>query len=73
MREGVAVFDAPEGGAAIGAVTSGGFGPSVDAPVAMAYVPAAVPDGATLWGEVRGRRLPAAVVPLPFRPPTYPR
>ena len=73
MREGVAVFDAPEGGAAIGAVTSGGFGPSVDAPVAMAYVPAAVPDGATLWGEVRGRRLPARVVPLPFRPPTYKR
>jgi aminomethyltransferase len=73
MREGVTVFDAPEGGAAIGTVTSGGFGPSVDAPVAMAYVPAAVPDGTTLWGEVRGRRLPARVVPLPFRPPTYKR
>ncbi|MFN3938172.1 MAG: glycine cleavage system aminomethyltransferase GcvT [Gemmobacter sp.] len=71
MREGTALFDAPDGGRQIGAVTSGGFGPSVEAPVAMAYVPAGT--AGTVWGEVRGRRLPATIVPLPFRPPTYKR
>jgi aminomethyltransferase len=73
MRAGVPLFAAETGGEPIGTVTSGGFGPSVEAPVAMAYVRAAIPDDAILWGEVRGRRLPARVVPLPFRPPTYKR
>lgn len=73
MREGVEIFAAPEGGAAIGRVTSGGFGPSVDAPVAMAYLPADLAEGATVWGDVRGRRLPARIAPMPFQPTTYKR
>ena len=73
MREGTTLFDAPEAGDTLGAVTSGGFGPSLGAPIAMGYLPAGIPDGATVWGEVRGRRLPATVVPLPFRPSTYKR
>jgi aminomethyltransferase len=73
MREGTAIFDAPEGGAPIGAVTSGGFGPSVEAPVAMAYLPAGLAPGATVWGEVRGKRLPATVAALPFHPARYKR
>ena len=74
MREGVELFDAPEGGEAIGRVTSGGFGPSVDAPVAMGYVPSALAaTGTQIWGEVRGKRLPVTVAPMPFRPSTYKR
>jgi aminomethyltransferase len=72
MREGTAIFAADTGGAPVGAVTSGGFAPSLNAPVAMAYLPAALATpGTRLWGEVRGRRLPATVAALPFRPPTY--
>ena len=71
MREGTVLWDAPEGGCNIGGVTSGGFGPSVDGPIAMGYVPAGTTG--TLWGEVRGRRLPAAIVPLPFHPTSYKR
>ena len=71
MREGTPLWDAPEGGRRIGAVTSGGFGPSVDAPVAMGYVTAGITG--TLWGEVRGRRLPGRITALPFHPTTYKR
>jgi aminomethyltransferase len=74
MREGVELFDRAEGGASVGRVTSGGFGPSVEAPIAMGYVPAALAaTGTALWGEVRGKRLPVAVADLPFRPSTYKR
>lgn len=65
MREGVDLFDSD--GAAVGRVTSGGFGPSVGGPVAMGYVRAdlAAP-GTTLYGELRGKRLPVTVATLPF-------
>ncbi|AQS49763.1 glycine cleavage system protein T [Thioclava nitratireducens] len=73
MREGVEIFAGPEGGQPIGRVTSGGFGPSIEAPMAMAYLPADTKEGATVYGEVRGKRLPARVVAMPFRPATYKR
>ncbi|MWD27241.1 glycine cleavage system aminomethyltransferase GcvT [Aquicoccus sp. SCR17] len=74
MREGVALYDREEGGAQVGQVTSGGFGPSVGGPVAMGYVPAAMSDpGTALWGEVRGKRLPVEVAPLPFVPANFKR
>jgi aminomethyltransferase len=73
MREGTEIYAAEAGGAPIGRVTSGGFGPSLDAPVAMAYLPAGTAEGATVWGEVRGRRMPARVVPMPFHPTRYKR
>ena len=73
LREGVAIFAAPEGGAAIGHVSSGGFGPSVGAPVAMARLPAEIAPGATVFAELRGRRLPATVTDLPFITPSYKR
>ncbi|MFC7706366.1 glycine cleavage system aminomethyltransferase GcvT [Plastorhodobacter daqingensis] len=74
MREGTALFATAEGGAPVGQVTSGAFGPSIERPMSMGYVPidAATP-GTTLWGEVRGKRLPATVTILPFRPSTYKR
>ena len=71
MREGTVLWDAPDGDRNFGGVTSGGFGPSVDGPIAMGYVP--VGTTGTVWGEVRGKRLPAAIVPLPFHPTTYKR
>ncbi len=73
MREGTEIFAGPEGGAPIGAVTSGGFGPSIEAPMAMAYLPADLAEGTTVYGEVRGRRLPATIAPMPFQPTTYKR
>lgn len=67
MREGTEVFDAAEGGTRVGQVTSGGFGPTVGTPVAMGYVEAGSAGiGTSLWGEVRGKRLPLTVAKLPF-------
>ena len=55
-------------------VTSGGFGPSVNAPVAMGYVPAThAADGTRLFAEVRGQRLAVRVKDLPFHPHGYKR
>ena len=72
MREGTPLFASADGDAPIGAITSGGFGPSVGAPISMGYVPVALSEiGTKLFGEVRGKRLPVTVAPLPFRPSTY--
>ena len=54
-------------GESIGEVTSGGFGPSVGAPVAMGYVASAhSAPGTPVTVEVRGKALPATVAKLPF-------
>jgi aminomethyltransferase len=59
-------------GRAVGVVTSGGFGPSVGAPIAMGYVETAfAAPGTELALTVRGKGLPAKVVPLPFHPHAY--
>ena len=61
-------------GAAIGEVTSGGFGPSVNAPVAMGYVAREhAADGTALDLMVRGKPVAARVAPLPFIPHRYAR
>lgn len=74
MREGAPLFAAETGGAAVGHVTSGAFGPSIERPMSMGYLPAALAaPGATVFAEIRGRRLPARVAELPFRPSTYKR
>lgn len=74
MRGGVAIYDQAEGGAQIGTVTSGGFGPSVEGPVAMGYVDAPNATlGTALFGEVRGKRLPLHVVKMPFTPANFKR
>ena len=71
-REGTAIQDA--GGAPIGTVTSGGFGPSVDGPIAMGYVTTdAARPGTEVQLLVRGKPLPAEIVPLPFVPHRYHR
>jgi aminomethyltransferase len=63
-----------KGGTAIGEITSGGFGPSVGAPVAMGYVARdAAADGTALDLIVRDKALPAQVAPMPFQPHRYAR
>ncbi len=62
------------GGGAIGEITSGGFGPSVNGPVAMGYVARDhAADGTPLELMVRGKALAAHVAPLPFHPHRYAR
>jgi aminomethyltransferase len=61
-------------GAVIGKITSGGFAPTLNAPVAMGYVPTALAaDGTSLSLMVRGKPLAARVVPTPFVPHRYAR
>lgn len=63
-----------EGKTEIGEVTSGGFGPSVEGPVAMGYVPVShAAAGTQVYAEVRGKYLPVTVSALPFITPTYKR
>jgi aminomethyltransferase len=58
----------------LGVVTSGGFGPSANAPVAMGYVKASYAEpGKPVNLMVRGKALSAAVAPLPFISHRYAR
>ena len=69
-REGAEIVSAD--GAPIGVVTSGGFGPSVNGPIAMGYVErAAAAVGTPLSLMVRGKPLSARIVALPFHPHAY--
>jgi aminomethyltransferase len=71
-RAGVTIAGAD--GTEAGLVTSGGFGPSLNAPIAMGYVRRDLAaDGTALSLLVRGKPLPAHVVPLPFVPHRYAR
>jgi aminomethyltransferase len=70
-REGAKIFS---GAIEVGEVTSGGFAPSVGAPIAMGWV--SLPDsaeGTALEIEVRGKRIAAVVAPMPFVPHRYRR
>ncbi len=74
VRAGALLFVREEESEPIGMVTSGGFGPSLQAPVAMGYVPAALSEpGTRIVAEVRGQRLPLSVATLPFVPPGFKR
>lgn len=74
VRENAPLFADETSHEQVGTVTSGGFGPSVNGPVAMGYVPSSLAaNGTALFAEVRGQRLPVRVAPLPFSPHTYKR
>jgi aminomethyltransferase len=74
VREGAALFAGEALTESIGKVTSGGFGPSLNAPVAMGYLPTALAAiGTLVFAEVRGQRLPCRVAATPFVPNTYKR
>ena len=70
VREGTAIVDAH--GHALGTVTSGTLAPSVNQPIAMAYLPLnhTAPQ-AEVYAEVRGKRLPMRVSAMPFAPHRY--
>jgi aminomethyltransferase len=71
-REGAEIVDAA--GAVVGKVTSGGFAPSLGAPIAMGFVPPALAEpGAKLGVVVRGKTQAAEVAPMPFVPHRYVR
>ncbi|MET3612539.1 aminomethyltransferase [Rhizobium aquaticum] len=74
VRGHTALFADEAGARQVGEVTSGGFGPTVEGPVAMGYVGSefAAP-GTTLYAEVRGKYLPVSVCALPFITPGYKR
>ncbi len=69
-REGTNIADAA--GKPVGTVTSGGFSPTLSAPIAMGYVAAAHAAANTALAlDVRGKALAARVVPMPFVPHRY--
>ena len=71
VREGAKLFD---GNTEIGVVTSGGFAPSVGAPIAMGYVPRDHAEpGTAIAAEVRGKRVACTVAAMPFIPHRYVR
>ncbi|MET4216331.1 aminomethyltransferase [Bradyrhizobium sp. LB7.2] len=74
VREGALLFANATSSESIGTVTSGGFGPSLNAPVAMGYVPTSQSAlGTQIFAEVRGQRLPLQIATMPFVKNTYKR
>jgi len=74
VRGGAPIFAAEDDASPVGIVTSGAFGPSLAAPMAMGYVPgdlAAI--GTRLFAEVRGKKLPVTVAAMPFVKSNYKR
>jgi len=74
MRDGTVLFADETSSVQIGEITSGGFGPTVQRPVAMGYV--AIDHakvGTDIFAEVRGKRLPATVAAMPFTPANFKR
>lgn len=72
VRAGTLLYAGATAPQCVGAVTSGGFGPSLGGPVAMGYVPTELAAANTnLYAEVRGNRLPVGMSPLPFVPQRY--
>jgi len=70
MRSGCVIL---QGGEQVGRVTSGGYSPTLEASIGMGYLPSPLAaEGTNVEVEVRGKRLPARVVPRPFyrRPAT---
>jgi aminomethyltransferase len=74
VREGAPLFADAASSQQIGAVTSGGFGPSINAPIAIGYLPSShAALDSLVFAELRGQRLPLRVAATPFVPNTYKR
>jgi aminomethyltransferase len=70
VREGAEIVDAD--GNVIGTVSSGGFGPTLAAPVAMGYVQSShIALDSEVWAMVRGKRVAMKVAKTPFVPQRY--
>ncbi|NVO27665.1 glycine cleavage system aminomethyltransferase GcvT [Donghicola sp. C2-DW-16] len=74
MRAHTLIYATEDAADPIGEVTSGAFGPTLNAPMSMAYVATEfAAAGTRLFGDVRGKRMPVQVVDLPFVPNTFKR
>ncbi len=74
MRAHTLLFADETSDTTIGEITSGAFGPTIERPMSMGYVTTEhAATGNTIYAEVRGKRLPATVADMPFRPSTYKR
>ena len=73
VRGGAKLFESAESKEPIGHVTSGCFGPTVNAPIAMGYVKREIPDGTVVFAELRDKRIPTQLSVLPFVKPNYKR
>ena len=74
VRNGAAVFNTESAADPIGRVTSGGFSPTLEKPIAMGYIRTAFAEpGKTVFAEVRGQRLAMTVTSLPFVHPKFKR
>ena len=74
MRDGVPLFAADDSTELVGAITSGAFGPTVEAPVSMGYLPIDLAaTGTIISAELRGKRASVEVAPLPFTPANFKR
>lgn len=72
VRAGTELFADEHSASPVGRVTSGAFGPTVEAPVSMGYIPAELSQpGTRLFAELRGKRVPVTVASLPFITPRY--
>jgi aminomethyltransferase len=70
VRDGAEITS--ESGSVVGRVTSGGFAPSLNAPIAMGYVASPFAKlGTKLFATVRGKAQPVSVTALPFVPTRY--
>jgi len=70
VREGAEIVD--QDGQVIGNVCSGGFGPTLGAPLAMGYVDSSQTAlDSEVWAIVRGKRVPLKVSKMPFVPQRY--
>ncbi|TBR42215.1 glycine cleavage system aminomethyltransferase GcvT [Marinomonas agarivorans] len=68
VREGVEIVDA--NGIVVGKVTSGGFAPSLGAPIVMAYIETAA-DKENVFALLRGKKIPLQLAKMPFVPARY--
>lgn len=74
MRAGTVLYASADSSAPIGKVTSGAYGPSIERPMSMGYVTIDLAaTGSQVFAEVRGKRMPATIASMPFRPSTYKR
>ena len=74
MRAGTQLFANETDTTSIGEVTSGAFGPSIERPMSMGYVSSDYSEADTvIFGDVRGKRLPARIASMPFTPANFKR
>ena len=72
VRAGASLYAEMDAVAPLSSVTSGGFSPSLDAPIAMSYLPAALAaPGTNVFAELRGKRVPVTLTTLPFIIPKH--